>query len=283
MQHRDRDAPVGLAAAMLARQFIDAPLQRLAQPEIVAAERQDRFRQHRAIKPVRQRDRHLHHAPALGAAQDLPAFDQAEAGCRLQPAGCDVGGDARARQPLERLAQPPVAVAGGFAVGRHQQVMGLQRQRARHRAACVQGRHQLADAVDQDVLVEQRGEPAHRRRHGDLHPAAGIGQHPQVGARGQAEQRVFHAGHVILGQRIEDVADKEIGRGVPVGQQPRPPCRQRLRHALPFRGFVDGKVIHRRPPRPSPHRGSGVGASGLQSRAIGVPESPLARNGVASP
>ena len=44
----------------------------------------------------------------------------------LDPAGRDVGDDARPRQPLERLAQPPVAVARGLAVGGDQQVVRLQ-------------------------------------------------------------------------------------------------------------------------------------------------------------
>ena len=79
-------------------------------------------------------------------------------------------------------------------------------------AAGIQPGHQLADAVDQDVLVKQRGQPPDRRRHGDAHPVVGIVENAQIGTGGQREHRMFHRGHVVLGQRIKDVADEEIRR-----------------------------------------------------------------------
>ena len=232
---------------MLARQLVDPPLQGLAQAEIVAAQRQHRFRQHRPVQPVRQRHRHLHHAPAAGfrggrGAHDLPALDQAKAGRDLHGmigrAGHDVGGDPGARQPLERLAEPGIAVAAGFAVGGDQQVMRGQVQDARHLAPGIQPRHQLADAIDQDVLVEQCGQPPHRRHHRHRHPVVGIAQDAQVGPRRQRKDRMLHRGHVVLGQCAQDVADKEIA-AMPVGQEARP---------LPHRDTARPLFHHAPPP-----------------------------------
>ena len=110
-QRLEPDPPLRLPAAVLARDLVDPPLQRLSQVEIVPVQRQHRLRHHRAVHPVRERHRDVDHPPAPGLAQDLPGVDQPEAARALDPAGGDVGDDPRPRQPLQRLAQPPVAVA----------------------------------------------------------------------------------------------------------------------------------------------------------------------------
>ena len=144
---------------MLARQLIDAAFQRFAQTKVIAAQRQHRFRQHRAEQPVRQRDLHLHHAPGPRVPRDLPALDQPKARGHLQTTGDDIGGDPGARQPLERLTQPRIAIPRCLAVGRHQQIMCGQMQRPADGTPGILRRHQLADAIDQDILVKQRGQP----------------------------------------------------------------------------------------------------------------------------
>src|SRR3546814_6097462 len=63
---------------MLARQFIHAPLERLAEPEIVAVERQDVLADDRAIDPIRQGDLEIKHPAIERLARDLGLFDQAE-------------------------------------------------------------------------------------------------------------------------------------------------------------------------------------------------------------
>src|SRR3546814_4511432 len=63
---------------MLARQFIHAPLERLAEPEIVAVERQDVLADDRAIAPIRQGDFEIKHPAIERLARDLGLFDQAE-------------------------------------------------------------------------------------------------------------------------------------------------------------------------------------------------------------
>ena len=37
------------------------------------------------------------------------------------------------------------------------------------------------------------------------------------------KKRMLHRGEIVLGQRIEDVADEEIARRMTLRQQPRPP------------------------------------------------------------
>ena len=116
-QRLEPDPPLRLPAAVLAGDLVDPPLQRLAQAEIVPVQRQHRLRHHRAVHPVRERHRDVDHPAAPGLAQDLPGVDQPEAARALDPAGGDVGDDPRARQPLQRLAQPPVAVAARSPAG----------------------------------------------------------------------------------------------------------------------------------------------------------------------
>ena len=151
---------------------------------------------------------------------------------------CDkIGGDPGAGQPLKRLAQTGIAAAAGFAVGGQHQIMRGQPQLTPDGTACIDRRHQLTDAIDQDVFVKQRGQPAHRRHHSDLHPVVGIVQNAPVGARGQREQRMLHRGHVILGQCIKNIADKKIA-AMPVGGQPALP-----RNTLAFARLIQLSLV----------------------------------------
>ena len=277
-QRLDRDPPALLAAAMFARQLVDAPLQRLPEAEIIAGKRQHRFCQHRPVQPVAERHRHADHAAAAGAAHDLPAFDQAKAAGGLGGAGDDIGGDAGAGQPLEGLAQPAIGIAAGLAIGRHQQVMRLQLQRAADLAPGIQRRHQLADAEDQDVLVMDGGQPLDAGRHLHAHPVVAIAQDPPVGPRRQREQRMFHAGQVVLGQRIENIAEEKIALAVPVGQQPVGAASQCLSHGRSARlvfvvSVTPSLKLSTRANNggsESRHRGSGVTLSGVQSHPGGA-------------
>ena len=218
-QQIDRDAPAVLAAAMLARDLVDAPLQRFSEAEIIAAEREDRFCHHRAEEPVRERHRHADHAPAARVAHDLPGLDQPEARRHLVATGFQVGGDAGAREPLERFLEAAIGVARGFAVGRHKQVMRAQMQPAADRSAGIQRRHQLADAIDQDVLVMDRGQPLDAWRDLDLHIVMGIAQDAPIGARRQRKNGMLHRYQVILGDGIENIAEEEIPLAVAIGQK----------------------------------------------------------------
>ena len=195
---------------MFARQLIQPPLQGSAQPEIPPVQRQHRFRQDGLEQPGAQRHLHLHHAPAPRLAHDLPILDQAKAPRHLMVARGQVGGDAGARQPLERLAQPAVGIAAGLAVGGQQQVMRPQMQMARHRVTGIQPRHDLAGAIDQDVLVMDGGPALDRRHDLDLDTVMGIAQNRQIRPGGQREQRMLHAGEIRLGQGIKHIAGKKI-------------------------------------------------------------------------
>ena len=185
MQHLHRDAPLVLPPTMLARQFVDAPLKGFSHAKIISAERQHRLAQSRTIEPIRERHGNRDHAPFAGAAHNRPRLDQAKALRDLDPTGGDVGGDARAREPLERIAQTLIAIAAGVPTGGGQKIMGGELQRPADGAARVDGGHQLAQTEDQDVLVVDRGPPLHRRDHGHFGAVMGVVQHTPVRARGQ--------------------------------------------------------------------------------------------------
>jgi hypothetical protein len=79
--------------------------------------------------------------------------------------------------------------------------------------------HHLRNAVDQDVLVIDRGQApdAGRNLHYDI--AVLVAQYPGVGLGGERENRTLHACHVVLGDRIEHVADEEIVIGMALGEE----------------------------------------------------------------
>ena len=88
--------------------------------------------------------------------------------------------------------------------------MRSQREGARHCASRIERRHQLADAEDQDISVEDRRPPPHRgrHRHGDI--IMSIVQNPAVRPRRQRKQRMLQRGQIMLRVRVKKIADKEI-------------------------------------------------------------------------
>ena len=224
---------------------------------------QHRFRHHRAVHPVREPDRDVDHAPVAGLALDLPGLDQAEAAGGLLAAGLDVGHDPGAGEPLEGVAQAPVGIAGGLAVGGDQEVIGLQVQERGGLLARVHLRDQLRDAIDHHVLVVDRRQPLHRGRDLDAGAVVLVGQDPPVGPGREREDRVLHRSHVVFRDRIQHIADEEIRGRMALGQE-RPAlgrarcrllrsCGCRLRHGCSpppaartragrFRGFINAEA-----------------------------------------
>jgi hypothetical protein len=96
--------------------------------------------------------------------------------------------------------------------------MRPQAQPLRDRAAIVQGRDELADAVDQDVAVKDRGQAL--RAWPDLSPTVAVLVAPnlEVGLLREREDGVLHRGAVALDGRIEHVAHEEV-RLMPDGRR----------------------------------------------------------------
>ena len=160
--------------------------------------------------PIRQADLNLRHALGFGIPDHLPAVDQAETlldGLLIRPY---VGFNAGAAQAVERGLQLFVAAAVGVAVRRHQQIVGFQVQRFMQLGASIQFRQKLTDAVDQNVLVVNRGQPEDARRDRDFHAVMFVFLDAAVGLGREREDRMLHRAHVVLGNRVRNVADEEI-------------------------------------------------------------------------
>ena len=138
------------------------------------------------------------------------AVDQTKARGHLNPAGGQVGGDAGACETFKRLAQAGIAVAACVAPCGQQQVMGGEGQLARNRAACVHGGHQLADAIDHDVLVMDRGPPPHRRGHGDFNTIVGVMTDRAIGTGRERKQRMLHRSQIGLGACVKQIANEKV-------------------------------------------------------------------------
>ena len=141
---------------MLAGQFVHAAFQRLPQPEIIAVEGEHLAAEDGVEHPIGQVDADFRHSAGFGVAEDVPAVDQPEARGVLLAAGLDVGADAGAAQAVEGGDELLVAAAVVVSVGGHQQVEGLDVKRAVRLLAGVHLGDELADAVDEDVLVVDR-------------------------------------------------------------------------------------------------------------------------------
>src|SRR3546814_959148 len=84
LQQLQADLPFVLHAAMLAGQLIHAPLERLAEPEIVAVKRQNILADDRAIDPIRQGDFQIEHTAVERLARDSGFFRSEEHTSELQ-------------------------------------------------------------------------------------------------------------------------------------------------------------------------------------------------------
>ena len=163
--------------------------------------------------------------------------------------------------------------------------MSGQRQLARYGPALVQRGHQLADAEDQDIGVEDRRPALDAGRHGQGGAVMVIADHTPVGARGQREDRMFHRGQVVLGHRHEEIANEEVLHENCPGARPGH-CHRRCGHALvpflppavpcqaPFRlrRFIDAILVIHNPPvqRGGAAGGDCFGGSDSGRRGIGI-------------
>ena len=161
MQQRQADFPAGLFPAVLARNFVQAALQPLAEPEILRTDCEYLAAGDRIVNPFRECDLHCHHTMVIGILfHDLPTVDQGEALHDAFGPGFDVGLDVGRCQTIQGLLELFIAFAAGLAVGGYQQIMGGHPYRAGHVAMpSVQRFHHLADAINQNILVPDGRQP----------------------------------------------------------------------------------------------------------------------------
>src|SRR5690606_35479167 len=149
-------------------------------------------------EPARQRYLDGNHALVGGVLlDDAPLVDDAEALTYAFAACANVGCDGRAAQPLEGFVQPLIAAAAGLPAGRDEEVI----HREPHGtipgilSAPVQPLHELADHVNENILVVLGGAAQHRGRNFDVLAAALSAPLPdaQVGLGRKRGARRFHA------------------------------------------------------------------------------------------
>ena len=78
---------------------------------------------------------------------------------------------------------------------------------------------ELADAVNQDVLVVDRGQAQGAGDDRDFHAVMLVFADSEVGLGGQREDGMLHRSHVVLGDGVGDVADEEILDRVAIRQE----------------------------------------------------------------
>ena len=217
----DGNAPRRLRAALLARDLVDAPIERPAKQEILATDRQHLGRLQRAEQPVGQLDVEI--SQALGKAAALAIvvipFDEAKILRRCFVARLDVGLDARAGQPVECVFNPLIDDAARVPVRGDQQIVRRDPDDLADGLATVLGVHQLRNAVDQDVLIEDRRQPLRRRMDFDDGVALTVAQRPHFRARRQRENRVCHGRHVGARRHVEGVEHEEVANGMAFRQE----------------------------------------------------------------
>src|SRR5690625_1405468 len=91
MQHGHRYAPLRLIAAMLAGQLVDAPIQRLAQSEVIAAQGQHLLALDTPKQPIGQGDFNGYHAIFAVTFDDACRVHQSKETAFTLPVSLDVG------------------------------------------------------------------------------------------------------------------------------------------------------------------------------------------------
>ena len=135
------------------------------------------------------------------------------------PFGGDVGLDHRAHQPVQRFAEGLVILAAGAAVHKDQQITRVELQAAADLFTAVEPVHDLADHIDQDVLVIDRRLPLGAGDHFEPFAVMLIAPDRRFGLFRQHIEGMFHLRDQILQHRICHIANEEIRLRVAVGKQ----------------------------------------------------------------
>lgn len=121
MQRGNAGFPSWLIAAVLASQLVDAPVQWLAQAEVVGRKGFHLHGVHAAKQPIWQGHFHGHHAIASVSLDDLGGIDQPEEPAFAFAGRLDVGFDACASESCQHLSHANIGAATGIAIGRVQE------------------------------------------------------------------------------------------------------------------------------------------------------------------
>jgi len=134
-------------------------------------------------------------------------------------AGPDVGDDRRTPQADQRILEALVGRRRRAPVGPDHHLMGGKLDRGTDIDAAVEVMNQLGNAVEQDVLVEDRGQPLARWHHPKTLTRMLVFKLAHVRTRREREDRMLHRGHVVLGGSLSHIEDEEATIGVAVRQQ----------------------------------------------------------------
>src|SRR5262249_58317122 len=133
-------------------------LQRLAEAEIVAVQRQHLVAENRVEHPIREIDSDFRHSAGFSVPEDVPTVDQAEARGLVLSASLDVGPDGGAFVPVEGGEQLLIGTPVVVSVRGHQQVICLDVKRPVRLVPGVHLGNKLANAIDKYILVMDRSQ-----------------------------------------------------------------------------------------------------------------------------
>ena len=150
---------------------------------------------------------------------DVPTVDQAEARGDFLAAGLDVGADAGAAQAVEGGDELLVAAPSVLRLVETSRSIGFDVKRPVRLDAGVHLGDELADAVNQDVLVVDGRQAQRAGDDRDFHAVMLVFADVQVGLGGQREDGMLHRSHVVLGDGVGHVANEKILDRVTIRQE----------------------------------------------------------------
>src|SRR6266851_4076762 len=153
MEQVQANGPLGLVAAMFARELVEPAFEAAIEPEIIFAQREYFAPKNRVEQPVVKGDLDRNHFPGRRAVDDLPVVDKSESPMNTFSVGCDIRLDASTGEPAESLSQALVMVTAGVPIGRDQHIISRETHRPVDRPSLVERLHELADAEDKNILV----------------------------------------------------------------------------------------------------------------------------------
>ena len=204
---------------MLSRQLVEPPFEGLAKEEIFLVQRQNMVVLYGVKNPVGQGNFDILHPPVARFSYDFRRLNKAEDPEILLAALADVRFNLRALQPPECIFEQLVTLTRSLPVRRHEQIMRFESERPANRSTFVERGHALANAVNQHIAVMHRGQPEPGGRHFNEVLAILIPSGLHVWLCREGENRVFHRGHVALGDGIHDVTHEQVFLRMTVRQQ----------------------------------------------------------------
>ena len=216
MQAGETDVPGRLAAAMLPGDLIKATFKRAAESEVVGVEGEDLIGLDGAPQPFGEGDLAMHEPPVgvmfalevggVEEREDLRVHHVAGGNVRLDDAACEAE-----KRPFKSL----VILSALVPVGKAKHLGAVDDDTAGDGLAKVPAMHDVADCVDENVLVEDGGHAEARGSDLDLVAVVvAVAADRPVGEGGKGEERVLEMLLHVLEADAGDVDGEERGRGV---------------------------------------------------------------------